>query len=85
MTALCSMYSSSAPAIDGVAAWGHGVVASRTWGCRLASLYDTGMRRTDVLKVVDVQEDLHANQQQAELPLDGGALVLSRAPDAARG
>ena len=30
----------------------------------------------DALEVVDVEEDGDPGQQQAELPLDGGALVL---------
>jgi hypothetical protein len=46
-----------------------------------AGLLDVILQRADVLQVVDVEEDGHAREQQAELPLDRGALVLPRAPD----
>ena len=39
------------------------------------------LQRADVLQVVNIEEDGDAREQQAELPLDGGALVLPRAPD----
>ena len=46
-----------------------------------SSLLDVLLQRADVLQVVHVEEDGDAREQQAELPLDGGALVLPRAPD----
>ena len=46
-----------------------------------SSLLDVLLQRADVLQVVNIEEDGDAREQQAELPLDGGALVLPRAPD----
>ena len=45
------------------------------------ALVDVLLERTNVLEVVNVEEDGDLWQQQAELPLDGGALVLTCAPD----
>mmetsp|Transcript_8680 Transcript_8680/g.20499 ORF Transcript_8680/g.20499 Transcript_8680/m.20499 type:complete len:440 (+) Transcript_8680:1107-2426(+) len=44
-------------------------------------LLDVLLEGADVLEVVDVEEDRRTRQQQAELPLDRGALVLAGAPD----
>merc|ERR1719272_2405336 len=44
-------------------------------------LLDVLLEGADVLEVVDVEEDGDAGEQQAELPLEGGALVLPCAPD----
>eukprot|EP00964_Phaeocystis_antarctica_P085764 scaffold54234_cov60-Phaeocystis_antarctica.AAC.4 len=44
---------------------------------------DVLLERVDRLEVVDVEENGGVGQQQAELSLDRGTLILPRAPDVA--